>query len=204
MTILYIHGFASTGNSGKVTQLRAIFPNEEVIAPTLSHRPMADFKHLMRIVQDRHVTTVVASSLGGFYALALAQKYDLRLVLLNPSVKPYETLAKRVGSVRNHDTGDVFDWTDQDVFDLTGIGTTVTDALDTASASAVTWKNVLVLLGEKDDVIDPHVTATLLPRATCVFDANADHRFADIYGYADMIRRIASAPSDIGEPPLDE
>lgn len=90
MSLLYIHGFASTGVSGKVSTLRAMLVEVPVVSPTLSHRPRQDLALLNELIETRAVTTVVGSSLGGFYALALAQRHRVRLILVNPSLRPYE------------------------------------------------------------------------------------------------------------------
>ena len=37
--ILYVHGFASSGQSGTVTRLRTVFPNAKVMAPDLPRHP---------------------------------------------------------------------------------------------------------------------------------------------------------------------
>lgn len=202
MVLLYIHGFASTGNSSKVEILRALFPNTTVLSPNLSMRPREDFERLQDIVERDHVTTVVATSLGGFYALALAQLYDLRLVVINPAIAAPEILPPQ-GSVAIYGTDIVFPWNQSEVDQLREIALLVAAAVNPAT-STLTWKNVLVLLGAKDDVIPPEPTAAAFPYATVIVDAEADHRFQDISGYADIIRKTAAAPSDLGVPPIEE
>jgi predicted esterase YcpF (UPF0227 family) len=40
---------------------------------------------------------VIGSSLGGYYATAVAQRLDCRAVLLNPAIEPARDLAKYIG-----------------------------------------------------------------------------------------------------------
>lgn len=201
MTTLFIHGFASSGRSSKVEQLRRIL-GEEVIAPSLTHRPRADYAHLEALVEEHHVRTVVGSSMGGFYAMALAQRFDERVVLVNPALRFVETARRYIGTHTVYDTGVTFEWTEREIDELRKIDATVEEALDFASSN-VTWANVLVLLAEKDEVLDARATAALLKWAKVVMDPVQDHRFADLGPYAKRIRAIAAAPSDLGVPDLE-
>jgi predicted esterase YcpF (UPF0227 family) len=45
-------------------------------------------------------TAVIGSSLGGFYATALAETLGCRAVLLNPAVDPARDLARHIGETR--------------------------------------------------------------------------------------------------------
>jgi predicted esterase YcpF (UPF0227 family) len=49
---------------------------------------------------------LIGSSLGGFYATHVAERYGLRTVLLNPAVRPYELLHDYLGVQRNLYTGE--------------------------------------------------------------------------------------------------
>lgn len=201
MTTLFIHGFASSGRSSKVEQLRRIL-DEEVLAPSLTHRPKVDYAHLEALVREHRVTTVVGSSMGGFYAMALAQRFDERVVLVNPSLRFVDTARRYLGTNTVYDTGVTFDWTEREIDELREINATVQEALDPV-LSGVTWANVLVLLAEKDEVLDARATAALLKWIKVVFDPVQDHRFADLGPYAERIRAIAAAPSDLGVPDLE-
>lgn len=198
MTALYIHGFASSGRSGKVDQLREIL-GDEVLAPSLTHQPKADLEVLSALMWERSIATVVGSSMGGFYALVLAQWFDINVIVVNPSLHPYETARRYLGKVTVFDTNETFDWTERELDELREIGETVKQAL-VPETSGITWHHVLVLLAEKDQVLDARQTARELPRARIVFDPQQDHRFADLRPYADRIRAHAAQGFDVGEP----
>ena len=55
--------------------------------------------------------TIVGSSLGGYYAAWLAQKYDLKAVLVNPAVASAISLEKYLGPQRWLYTGEEFELT---------------------------------------------------------------------------------------------
>lgn len=199
MVTLYVHGFASSGASSTAARLREILgPDETVLAPTLTHRPAADLATLSEIVRTQGVTTIVGSSLGGFYGLAVAQMFEVNLVVVNPSLQPHETLARALGTVSIYDSDRVFPWTQRELDELREIAATVDAALD-PQRSSLTWRRVLVLLGAKDEVLDAQATAARFSRAEVIVDPEAGHRFGDITKFADCIRAVAASAPDPGE-----
>ena len=55
--------------------------------------------------------TLIGSSLGGFYATWLAEKYGARAVLINPAIRPHEDLRPFLGRQRNLYTGEEYEVT---------------------------------------------------------------------------------------------
>jgi len=55
--------------------------------------------------------TLVGSSLGGYYATFLAEKYGARAVAINPAIRPFDDLRPFAGPQRNLYTGDEYDVT---------------------------------------------------------------------------------------------
>ena len=53
----------------------------------------------------------VGSSLGGFYATWLAERYDAKAVMINPSVRPFTDLERYLGPQRNLYTGEEYELT---------------------------------------------------------------------------------------------
>ena len=113
-TIVYAHGFRSSSKSRKATQLgeflRAQHPGVRFLAPDLSFCPTLAVTQLQAACHGiaREGLIVVGSSLGGFYAVVLAERLGCRAVLLNPSIRPFETLAKHLGEQTNLYTGETF------------------------------------------------------------------------------------------------
>ena len=95
--IIYIHGFGSSGHGGKASLFREYF-EDEVIAPSLSYVPnlaIDTLEQLIEMLLEKGETVgLVGSSLGGYYSIYLANKYDLKAVLINPAIYPYKTLDK--------------------------------------------------------------------------------------------------------------
>ena len=67
-TVLYCHGFASSGQSGTVARLREVMPQAKVIAPDLPIHPAEAIALLRDICQQEHPDLIIGTSMGGMYA----------------------------------------------------------------------------------------------------------------------------------------
>lgn len=113
--IIYLHGFASSGNSEKVTALKERFGEQNVIAPDLPIDP-TEVENLVRnIIKEQFALNgfgtrivFVGTSLGAFYAGFCATKFDCPAVIVNPSVQPNITLLPKLGRNVNHVTKEEF------------------------------------------------------------------------------------------------
>jgi uncharacterized protein len=122
--IVYAHGFISSSHSRKALQLKRYLAEHqldaEYICPDLNFDPAIAIEqlatHCRNIAPDD--LTIIGSSLGGFYAVVLAERFDCRALLLNPSIRPYETLAKYLGPQVNLYTKEKFTFTQRHVDDL--------------------------------------------------------------------------------------
>ncbi len=113
--ILYLHVFPSGPHSHKAQALgqrmRELGLGDKFLAPQLPAAP-ADAIALAEDLIRRHgVTTVVGSSLGGYYATYLAETFDLGGVLVNPAVVAHLSLQKYIGPQTWLYTGESFDFT---------------------------------------------------------------------------------------------
>ena len=101
--LLYLHGFRSSPRSFKAQRLGAWLarhqPQVQWCCPQLPASPRAALALAQALTADWPATgsAVVGSSLGGFYALALAEARGWRCVVLNPAVEPARDLAAHVG-----------------------------------------------------------------------------------------------------------
>ena len=55
---------------------------------------------------------LLGSSLGGFYATYLAEKHDLKAVLINPAIDPHVGLRAYLGPQKNLHTGEPYELTE--------------------------------------------------------------------------------------------
>jgi uncharacterized protein len=124
VNILYLHGFRSGPQSTKARLMAAYFAATEhrFICPQLPASPAVAMELARELIEDRGDATndwaLVGSSLGGFYATALAEQYGSRAVLLNPAITPANDLSRYVGSLTRFHSDDMFEWKAEYLFEL--------------------------------------------------------------------------------------
>jgi uncharacterized protein len=117
--LLYLHGFRSSPRSFKarVVQQRmdAAGRAGDLICPQLPASPKAAMDLVLTLV-ERHAAkgenelAIVGSSLGGFYATWLAERFGCRAALINPAVDPLKDLDRHVGITTEWHTGEPFEF----------------------------------------------------------------------------------------------
>ena len=101
--LLYLHGFRSSPASTKARMTAAAvakrYPEVTWLCPALPASPRQAMAEVMRSTAHWPLATtaVIGSSLGGFYATWLAERWGCKAVLLNPAVKPARDLAAHLG-----------------------------------------------------------------------------------------------------------
>lgn len=81
--IIYLHGFASSGNSFKGEFLKSVY---NAITPDLTSHPKTDIEIIEELLKKNNDPLLVGSSLGGFYSEYFSRKYNLRALYINPLV----------------------------------------------------------------------------------------------------------------------
>lgn len=123
MHVIYLHGFCSSAQSLKAEQVQRYVkqhPEHSLFLVDLPHTPA----NAMALIES-HIETlngeqwgVMGSSLGGYYATYLSEKYKTRAVLINPAVKAYTLLEPLLGENKNYHSGDVFELTQEHLSQL--------------------------------------------------------------------------------------
>ncbi len=179
--IIYIHGFGSSGHGGKASLFREYF-EDEVIAPSLSYVPnlaIDTLEQLIEMLLEKGETVgLVGSSLGGYYSIYLANKYDLKAVLINPAIYPYKTLDK-IGMARNYYDLTTFEVTSDHIQALKG--------LEVSEIS--NQENFITLLQTEDEVLDYNDAVEKLSESELVIEEGGTHSFENIESY---FRKIGS------------
>lgn len=109
--IIYIHGFRSSGDSGKAGLMKDVFTDTKVLSPTLSAHPaeaIGQIEGLLKVLSGR--TLLVGTSLGGFYALYLSCKHGIACCAINPAWQADNSLARKVGVHTRYDSDEVYDF----------------------------------------------------------------------------------------------
>jgi predicted esterase YcpF (UPF0227 family) len=124
--IVYLHGFRSAPGSIKASRLREFMTQRGLgDAFWCEQLPVSPQAAITLIeAQLEHCDTpptLIGSSLGGYYATWLAERHDLRAILVNPSVVSHISLAPYVGPQTNLYTGESFDFTEAHIDELRAI-----------------------------------------------------------------------------------
>jgi predicted esterase YcpF (UPF0227 family) len=178
--ILYIHGFASCGDSTKTRLLKAHFGEANVFSPDLPVEPDAAIAFLIRMIEQNGITLLVGSSLGGYYATWLANRYGLKAVLINPSTGPFETLKSFVGINRFWCSNEPFEWKSAYLDQLR--------RYDTKELSNI--PALLVLLQTADEVLDYTVAKKKYRAFDVIVEEGGNHRFENLAEYLEMIENF--------------
>jgi len=117
--ILYLHGFASSSESNKAKLFKKTIDKQKLnyqsITPDLPNNISDAFKLIENLVIDNKPRFIIGSSLGGFYSTYFAEKFNLKSILLNPAVLPANGMKIYLGENENYSTGEIFEFTNQDV-----------------------------------------------------------------------------------------
>jgi len=110
--------------------------------------------------------TLVGSSLGGYYASWLAEKYDLRAVLINPAVQAPTLLEGLIGRHANFHTGETFEFTAAHAEQLRAL-----------SPATVNPSRYLLLVETGDEVLDYRLAVEHYAGCRQIVLAGGDHSF---------------------------
>jgi predicted esterase YcpF (UPF0227 family) len=146
--IVYLHGFRSSPASWKARLLAEFLAaaglGDRFFCPMLSHVPRAAIATVEALLDsDEAPTTLVGSSLGGYYAAWLAERRDLQAVLINPVVMTPSLLEGLLGAHVNDYSGCRFEFGAEHGEQLL--------ALDTP---LITPSRYLLLVETGDEVLD--------------------------------------------------
>ncbi|QAX81581.1 YqiA/YcfP family alpha/beta fold hydrolase [Candidatus Pseudomonas adelgestsugas] len=114
-SILYIHGFNSAPASNKATKLTTVMDSlglgNQLRVPALHHHPRQAIPQLEDAIMHLGRPLLVGSSLGGYYATHLAERYGLKALLVNPVVSPHLMFKGYLGTQRNLYTDEIWELT---------------------------------------------------------------------------------------------
>ncbi len=190
-TLVYLHGFRSSPASIKAQRLRAAVEalpaarRPQLSIPALTHAPATAVAGVAAWV-DRHVTSgegliFVGSSLGGFYATHLAERFGARAAMINPAVHPERDLAPWIGMQTNLYTGETFEVTAAHFAELTAL-----------AVPRITRPQRYFLLAEAgDEVLDYREAVAFYGGAWQYLRGGGDHTFTEFEAQIPAILRFA-------------
>jgi len=182
--IVYIHGFGSSGLAKKATILKNYFGSENVFAPSLSHIPKLAIDTLEQFInihkeQEREKIILIGASLGGYYASYLSNKYNLKAVLINPAVKPYEALIKAVPNGINYYDNSNFDFRKEYLNELKEL-----------IVEQPNIKKILLLLQKGDELLDYREALEFFDGSTILLEGGGSHNYSDFEAKLNLIQEF--------------
>ena len=187
--LIYIHGFNSSARSFKAGLLHERMVRLGLVAyyacPDLAHRPRQAMGQLEALIKEspRTATALVGSSLGGFYATWLAEKYRLKAVLVNPAVRPYELLQDYLGPQKNLYTGIEYELTERHLAELREL-----------EVPSITPEHYLLMVQAGDEVLDYRQAVEKYRDAQQIVIEGGDHGFSTFATYLDTVLRFCGIP----------
>ena len=192
-TIIYLHGFNSAPQSVKGQLLArtaaALADPPRFHLPLLHHRPAQAIRDVCawidREAPDGRDLTLIGSSLGGYYATHLAERYGARAVLINPAIRPYDDLREYLGVQVNLYSGEAFEVVEQHFAELL--------ALKVARVTRPERYFLLVRTG--DEVLDWREAVAFYGGARQYVAGGGDHGWTDFGGEWASVLRFAGIPA---------
>jgi hypothetical protein len=184
--LVYLHGFRSSPRSSKavmtgeaIKALSSAANPIEWYCPQLLASPKESMDmvtaHIEQSKADRIV--VIGSSLGGFYANHLSEKYACKAVALNPAVRAARELAPHVGMMTAYDSDEPFDFRPEYI-----------DELKALQVEAITNPGRYFLIAAKgDELLDWREMVDFYFGAKQLVLEGSDHGIAD---YAEHLPKV--------------
>ena len=181
--LLALHGFHSSPNSLKIQQMSAYlsaFPEITLISPQLPCFPKQMWQVIESIFEKyaNQQIAVMGSSLGGYLAAKIADKYQVKVLLINPAVYPYRLLS-HAGPQQHPYT--------LENYVIDEIYLAQLKALDVSYSGSK--EQCWVLLQEKDEVLDYRDALTKYARCKVTCEPDGNHSFSGFDRYlSDIIK----------------
>jgi len=182
--LIYLHGFNSSPESYKAKVLHAYMAQhgilDQLIIPAIPSVPAEAMAMLAALYEQNRKQAEVAvagSSLGGFYATCLAERFGCKAVLINPAVRPHLLLQKYLGENKNYHTAE--SW----MLDASHIEQL--QQLDTISITQP--ERYLLLLQKGDETLDYRQALEKYKDCPRVLEEGGDHSFTGFENHIEQI-----------------
>lgn len=182
--LLYLHGFNSSPESYKAKALHAYMEQrgmlDQLIIPDIPPVPADAMTLLVGLFEQNRKSGQVAvagSSLGGFYATCLAERFGCKAVLINPAVRPHLLLQKYLGENKNYHTAESWMLDASHIEQLR--------QLDTVSITQP--ERYLLLLQTGDETLDYRQALEKYQDCPLVLEHGGDHSFVGFDNHIEQI-----------------
>ena len=184
--LLYLHGFRSSPQSTKARKVAAWVgahaPQLHWWCPQLPASPREAMALVCAEIDrwPRRAIAVIGSSLGGFYATAVAERHGCRAVLLNPAVDPARDLARHIGETTAwHDPNERLFFRAEYI-----------DELRALAAAPTRPERYLAIVAKGDEVLDWREMAARYAGARIELLEGGDHALSDFDAHLPGVMRF--------------
>lgn len=179
--ILYLHGFRSSPASWKSLLIAEVLKErglaKHYVCPALSHVPFEAIAHAEIIIKRmKGDVALIGSSLGGYYATYLAEKYNLKAVLINPATQAPKLLTDWVGTQINLHTRENFEFTYEHI-----------EQLKRLDVKTITPERYLLMIETGDQVIDYHLAVERFADSRQIIVEGGEHLFLSFPEYLPQV-----------------
>ncbi|ALO36715.1 esterase [Colwellia sp. MT41] len=176
--ILYIHGFNSSPLSLKAEQTRHYlaknYPEVGFFCPQLASTPAKAITQLEQLIEQHNYHSqwyLIGSSLGGYFASYLAEKYHYLAVLVNPAITPDELLHDYIGEQVNPYTQEVYQVTAEHMLQLKALKQSA------PTIAGQQKNNYLVMVQTGDEVLNYQQAVEKYQHCRLIVQRGGDHSF---------------------------
>ncbi len=189
--VVYLHGFRSSPNSSKAVKtkeaIKALSTTDNLIhwyCPQLLASPKQSMDMVIEYIQANPVDRliVIGSSLGGFYANYLAERYQCKAVTLNPAVRAPRELAPHVGVMTAYDSDEPFDFRPEYIDELC--------ALQVERLARP--ENYFLIAAKGDELLDWKEMVDFYSGAQQLVLEGSDHGISEYSEYLPQVMRFIS------------
>lgn len=183
--LVYLHGFNSAFDpcDPKIVSLDRV---AATVGLTTNYLDPVEVKKLDDFIANLDTGTeeiiLIGTSLGGYFARYFAKKHKLRCIIINPSVRPFETLLKCIGENTNFKTGVKTSVTSANVY-----------ALKDYAVDGGTGSGCLAILATDDEVIDYRAAEVVLKGNSEIIYTTGGHRLSDINSHLTAITAFVNS-----------
>ena len=181
--ILYLHGFASSANSTKANLIKAFIKKNakstQILIPDLDNDIESAYYQIDLIIKKESPSSIIGSSLGGFYATYFSDKYDLQCVNINPAVPPID-MSEYLGENQNYSTGEKFFVNDHHLKLL--------ETMNQKIKCLKRPKNFLTLIQSGDEVLDYKYAIKYFAASQVEIKFGGNHSFEAFEKYFSKIK----------------
>lgn len=135
--------------------------------------------------QDKDALTIAGSSLGGFYAIVLAEELGCRAVVINPAVHAPRDLATQVGEHTHYHSDEPMTFKLEYVHELADM------AVDRISKPS----RYLLIAATGDALLDWREMVAFMPGANHIIVPGSDHGLSDFEKYMPRVLEFAGTPT---------